>query len=224
MGVVERINALARRVPACTIYMGGLAPVLWLFWQGAAGGLGADPVKAIERELGETALQLLVAGLCITPLRRLAGVNLLKFRRALGLTAFGYVLVHFLTWVVLDMGLLLGQALADIVKRPYVTVGMAGLVLLLPLALTSNDWSVRRLGAARWRKLHRLVYAAALAGAVHYLWLVKSWPLEPFLYLGAILFLLALRLRGGPLLARLRDSGEILRMNRRSARLTGRRP
>lgn len=224
MGLAERINAAARRVPPYTIYMAGLLPVLWLFWQGAAGALGADPVKAIERELGETALQLLVAGLCITPLRRFAGVNLLKFRRAVGLTAFGYVLVHFLTWLVLDMGLLVDQALADIVKRPYVTAGMAGFVMLVPLAFTSNDRAVRGLGAARWRALHRLVYPAALAGAVHYLWLVKSWPLEPFLYLGAILILLALRLRGAPLLARLRDSGANLRMSRGSATSIERRP
>lgn len=195
MDIAAWVNAQARRVPTWPVYaLGALIPA-WLFWQGVTGGLGADPVKGLERELGLLGLKLIVAGLCITPLRRHAGVNLLKFRRAIGLLAFFYILLHFLTWVGLDMGLQLSQALGDIFKRPYVTIGMAGLLLLLPLAVTSNNWSVRRLGAGRWQKLHRLTYAAALAGAVHYLWLVKAWPLEPFLYLLAILGLLSLRLR-----------------------------
>lgn len=195
MDIAAWVNAQARRVPTWPVYaLGALIPA-WLFWQGVTGGLGADPVKGLERELGLLGLKLIVAGLCITPLRRYAGVNLLKFRRAIGLLAFFYILLHFLTWVGLDMGLQLSQALGDIFKRPYVTIGMAGLLLLLPLAVTSNNWSVRQLGAVRWQKLHRLTYAAALAGAVHYLWLVKAWPLEPFLYLLAILGLLSLRLR-----------------------------
>lgn len=195
MDIAAWVNAQARRVPTWPVYaLGALIPA-WLFWQGVTGGLGADPVKGLERELGLLGLKLIVAGLCITPLRRHAGVNLLKFRRAIGLLAFFYILLHFLTWVGLDMGLQLSQALGDIFKRPYVTIGMAGLLLLLPLAVTSNNWSVRQLGAVRWQKLHRLTYAAALAGAVHYIWLVKSWPLEPFLYLVAILGLLSLRLR-----------------------------
>ena len=195
MDIAAWVNAQARRVPTWPVYaLGALIPA-WLFWQGVTGGLGADPVKGLERELGLLGLKLIVAGLCITPLRRHAGVNLLKFRRAIGLLAFFYILLHFLTWLGLDMGLQLSQALGDIFKRPYVTIGMAGLLLLLPLAVTSNNWSVRQLGAVRWQKLHRLTYAAALAGAVHYIWLVKSWPLEPFLYLVAILGLLSLRLR-----------------------------
>lgn len=187
------INAGTRKVPASLLYIVGSLPALWLFWLATTGGLGVDPVKALERELGKIALQLITAGLCVTPLRRFAGMNLLKFRRAVGLLAFFYVLLHFLSWIVLDMGLLWAQALGDIVKRPYVTMGMAGLLMLIPLAATSNDRAVRWLGAARWRQLHRLTYGAALAGAIHYLWLVKAWPVEPFIYLGAILGLLALR-------------------------------
>lgn len=193
MSVADRINRAARRVPAWPVYLIGAALPVWLFWEGTTGGLGIDPVKAIEQRLGLWALKLIVAGLCITPLRRFAGVNLVKYRRAIGLMAFFYVVLHFLAWLVLDMGLLWSQALGDIAKRPYVTVGMVGLVALIPLALTSNDWSVRRLGALRWRRLHRLTYLAAIAGAVHFLWLVKAWPVEPFLYLGAVLGLLALR-------------------------------
>jgi len=193
MAFVQDINARVRSVPPVAIYMVGAVPALWLFAQAAMGWLGADPVKALERGLGLWALKLIVAGLCITPLRRFAGVNLVGWRRAVGVLAFSYLVLHLLSWVVLDMGLLWGQVLADIARRPYVTMGMAGFLMLLPLAATSNNLAVRRLGATRWRKLHRLVYPAALAGAVHYIWLVKAWPVGPFVYLAAILVLLALR-------------------------------
>ena len=194
MDIAARVNGWVRRVPAWPIYIVGAALPVWLLYQGLTGGLGADPVKGIERPLGLWALRLIVAGLCITPLRKYAGINLIKYRRAIGVTAFSYVVLHFVTWIGLDMGLLVQQALLDVVKRPYVTIGMAALVMLIPLAATSNNWSVRRLGAARWQKLHRLTYPIAVLGAVHYLWLVKSWPLSPFLYLGAVLALLAVRL------------------------------
>lgn len=194
MDIAAAVNRWVRRAPAWPIYIVGAALPCWLFYQGLTGGLGADPVKGIERPLGLWALRLIVAGLCITPLRRFTGISLIKFRRAIGVTAFAYVALHFLTWIGLDMGLMLQLALKDVVKRPYVTIGMAALLMLIPLAATSNNWSVRRLGAARWQKLHRLTYPAAVLGGVHYLWLVKSWPLPPFLYLGAILGLLALRL------------------------------
>ncbi|MBC7139957.1 MAG: protein-methionine-sulfoxide reductase heme-binding subunit MsrQ [Defluviimonas sp.] len=188
-----RINGALRRVPVRAVYLLGALPAIWLFGQAATNTLGIDPVREIEHRLGELGLQFIVGGLAITPLRRIAGINLLRFRRAIGLIAFFYVLAHLAAWIVLDMGLLWRQALADIVKRPYITIGMAGFVLLLPLALTSNNWSIRKLGGARWRMLHRLVYPAALAGGVHYLWLVKAWPVEPLLYLGGIALLLAAR-------------------------------
>lgn len=193
MDLVARINTGAKRVPAWTIYIAGFLWSVWLVWQALHGGLGVDPVKGLERALGKLGLQLLVAGLCITPLRRIAGLNLIRFRRATGLTAFYYIALHFLSWLVLDMGLLLGQALADIVKRPYVTIGMASLLLLVPLAVTSNNRMVKRLGAARWGQLHKLTYPAVLLGSVHYIWLVKAWPPEPFVYLAVILGLLAVR-------------------------------
>ncbi len=194
MTLTDRLNAALRRVPAWPIYIVAALPPAWLLWRGVQGQLGADPVKAIEHQMGLWALQMLIAGLAITPLRRFLGLNLLRYRRAIGVTAFVYVVLHLLAWLVLDMGLLWGQALQDIVKRPYITVGMASLLLLTPLALTSNDWSVRRLGGMRWRRLHRLVYPAVVLGAVHYLWLVKSWPPEPIVYLTIVLALLALRL------------------------------
>ncbi|MEO9778504.1 MAG: protein-methionine-sulfoxide reductase heme-binding subunit MsrQ [Sedimentitalea sp.] len=190
---VARINGALRRIPVWAVYGAGLLPPPILFWIGATGGLGVEPIKALEHELGELALQFLIAGLAITPLRRFAGVNLLRFRRAIGLLTFYYVVCHLLVWLVLDVQIL-GQIWADIVKRPYITVGMAAFVLMIPLAITSNNWSVRRLGAS-WRRLHRLVYVAAVLGGLHFVMLSKGLQIEPLLYLGTILLLLLLRLR-----------------------------
>jgi sulfoxide reductase heme-binding subunit YedZ len=189
------LNGALRRMPTWAVYLAGTLPLAWILWLLMQNGLGVDPVKEIEHRLGKIGLQFIVGGLAITPLRRFGGLNLMRFRRAVGVLAFSYVTLHLMAWVVLDMALLWQQALSDIVKRPYLTVGMAGFALLVPLAATSNDWALRRLGGARWRRLHRLVYPAALLGGAHYLWLVKAWPPQPFVYLGAILVLLALRLR-----------------------------
>lgn len=194
MGFRDRINAWARRIPTWVIYLAGALPAPWLFYLGATGGLGVEPIKALEHEYGELALQLLIAGLCVTPLRRQFGINLVKFRRALGLLAFSYVTMHLLVWAVLDVQAL-DRVWADIVKRPYITIGMSAFVLMVPLAATSNNWSVRRLGP-RWRQLHRLTYAVVLLGAVHFIWLRKGWQVEPLVYLVVIVALLALRMRG----------------------------
>ena len=140
-----------------------------------------------------TPRSVVIAGLAITPLRRHLGINLLRFRRAVGLLAFTYVGLHLAVWLVLDVQDA-ARIWADIVKRPYVTVGVTAFLLMIPLAVTSNDLSVRRLGS-RWRRLHRLVYPAAVLGAVHFIWLSKGLQIEPLLYLAAILLLLALRLR-----------------------------
>lgn len=191
--VQDRINALARRVPVWAVWLLGLAPAVWTFYLGLTGGLGAEPIKALERELGEVALQLVILGLCITPLRRYLGVNLIRFRRAVGLLAFTYVSVHLLVWLVLDVQIW-AQIWADILKRPYVTVGFTAFLLMIPLALTSNDLSLRRLGP-RWRVLHRLTYAVAVLGAVHFIWLSKGFQIEPLVYLAVILALLGLRWR-----------------------------
>ena len=191
--VVDRINVAARRVPVWSVWLILLVPAVWTFWLGLTGGLGAEPIKALERELGEVALQLLVLGLCITPLRRFLGINLIRFRRAVGLLAFTYVGLHLLVWLVLDVQIP-AQIWADIVKRPYVTVGFTAFLLMIPLAATSNDWSLRRLGP-RWRQLHKLTYGVAVLGAVHFIWLSKGFQIEPLIYLAAILGLLALRWR-----------------------------
>ncbi|NUB45164.1 protein-methionine-sulfoxide reductase heme-binding subunit MsrQ [Fertoebacter nigrum] len=189
----QRINGALRPVPPLAVYLLGLVPLGLLVVQVFTGGLGVDPVKVIERQLGEVALQLIVAGLCITPLRWLTGVNLIRFRRAVGLLAFFYVALHLLTWLLLDLQLRWGEIGADLTKRPYIIVGMVGFALLLPLAITSNNLSIRRMGAAGWQRLHQLTYLAAIAGAVHYVMLVKTWAAEPLLYLGLVVALLAWR-------------------------------
>lgn len=194
MSAAQSINGALRRVPTWPVYLVGALPAAWFFWLGATGGLGVEPIEALEHRLGLTGLQFMIATLAVTPLRRFTGVSLLKFRRALGLLTFFYILLHLLVWLFLDVQIW-SQIWADIVKRPYITIGMAGFALMLPLALTSNAWSVRKLGAARWRRLHQLTYGAAILGAVHYVMLAKGFQLEPLLYLAAILALLAARIR-----------------------------
>ena len=191
--MLTTINTSLRRVPVWLLYVVATIYPIWLLYQGFTGALGVDPVKVMEHALGERALQLLVLGLAVTPLRKHIGVNLLKFRRAIGVIAFAYVALHLLVWLVLDVQIM-SQVWADILKRPYVTIGMAGFVLMLPLALTSNNWSVRKLGAQTWRRLHKLTYVVCLLGGLHFVWLVKGFQLEPLIYLAAIVGLLLLRL------------------------------
>ncbi|MCM2562723.1 protein-methionine-sulfoxide reductase heme-binding subunit MsrQ [Lutimaribacter sp. EGI FJ00015] len=191
MGLRDRINAAARRLPTWAAYIGLAAPAPWLFYMGLTGGLGVEPVKALEHEYGALALKLLIAGLCITPLRRHLGVNLLKFRRALGLLAFFYVVLHLTVWAVLDVQSL-ERVWADIVKRPYITIGMAAFVLMVPLVATSNNRAVRSLGRG-WGRLHRLTYVVVPLAGVHFIWLRKGLQPEPLIYMAAILLLLALR-------------------------------
>ena len=193
MTITDKINTTLRRIPPWAIYGLGVAHIVWLFWLGTTGGLGADPIKGLEHLLGETGLKLLVLGLAITPLRRFTGLNLLRFRRAVGLTAFLYIAVHLTVWLVLDLQSFT-RIWMDIVKRPYITIGMLGFVLMIPLAVTSNNWSLRKLGQA-WRRLHRLVYVAVPLGALHFVMLVKGFQVEPLIYLAVVLVLLALRVK-----------------------------
>ncbi|MFD1195443.1 protein-methionine-sulfoxide reductase heme-binding subunit MsrQ [Seohaeicola saemankumensis] len=195
--LADQVNTAVRRIPVWLVYCLGLLPAPWFLYLGLTGGLGVEPIKALEHELGLLALQIMVAGLCITPLRRYAGLNLLRFRRALGVLCFTYVALHLLVWLVLDVQSL-ARIWADIVKRPYITIGMSAFVLMIPLALTSNDLSVRKLGPL-WRRLHKLTYVVVPLGAIHFVMLRKGFQLEPLVYLLAIAVLLALRL---PVLAR----------------------
>lgn len=181
------------------VYGVGFIPAIWYFWLGASGQLPGNAVKIFEHLLGVWALRFLLATLAVTPLRDLAGINLLRFRRALGLLAFWYVLMHFATYMLLDQQLNFPEIGKDIAKRPFITIGMACLVFLLPLALTSNNWAIRRLGP-RWRSLHKLAYLIVLGGALHYTMAVKVVTAEPFLYFTLAILLVAYRPLRSPIL------------------------
>lgn len=175
------------------LYIIAMVPAVLYFYWGLTDQLGADPQNVLERALGLWALRFLIASLAITPLRQLGGPNLIRFRRALGLLAFYYAALHLTVYMLIDKGLDLPSIIADIIKRPYITVGMLAFVVLVPLAATSNSPMIRRLGA-RWRKLHRLAYLAAAAAALHFIMLVKVWPLEPLIYAALVSALLLFRL------------------------------
>jgi methionine sulfoxide reductase heme-binding subunit len=185
----------ARYKPASiwTLYVIGLLPNLYTFYQGIFEDLGADPVRTFEHLLGLWALRFLCLGLAITPIRDLFGTNLIAYRRALGLIAFYYVLAHFAVYLTLDRALVLSSILGDILKRPYIMLGMAGLVMLIPLALTSNRWSIRKLGS-RWNTLHKLSYLVLLVAILHFVLSRKSLTLEPAFYIAVVTVLLGYRL------------------------------
>ncbi|MGR3722940.1 protein-methionine-sulfoxide reductase heme-binding subunit MsrQ [Abyssibius alkaniclasticus] len=194
MALVDRLNALLRRVPAWLLYILGAGYAAWYFWLGLSNQLGPEPINTLLRAYGLISLKLIIAGLAITPLRKWTKINLLKFRRAIGVTAFFFLLAHLAVFALLDVQSL-SRVWTEVVKRPYVTIGMAGLLLLLPLAVTSNNLSLRKMGGAAWRKLHKLVYPAAILGGVHYVWLIKGWQTKPLVYLAIILILLAARIK-----------------------------
>ncbi len=190
------LPALPRKYHAASIwllYAAGLLPAAYGFYLGATGRLPGNPVKEFEHLLGLWALRFLVATLAITPIRDLLGINWVRYRRALGLLAFWYVLMHFLTYMVLDQYLNFAAIITDIAKRPFITIGMAAFVMLIPLALTSNNWSIRKLGP-RWVRLHKLVYIIAACGALHFAMAVKVVGPEQWLYIVLVLLLLAYRL------------------------------
>lgn len=190
--MIDTLNRLVRRVPVSAVYIAGALPPFVLLYMGATGRLGVEPIEALEHELGGLGLKLMIAALAITPLRRFVGLNLLRFRRALGVLTFYYICCHLLVWLFLDVQIA-GQIWADILKRPYITIGIAAWVLMIPLAVTSNNRSVRFLGP-HWRRLHQLTYGAAILGAIHFVMLRKGFQPEPLVYLAVILVLLALRL------------------------------
>ena len=187
--VLLRFPAKPLLFAACLIPFG-------LLIQGAfQGDLGANPLERVTDVTGQWGLRLLLITLAISPLRRLTGwAWLQRFRRMLGLFAFFYISAHLLTWVWLDQELSWGNIAADIAKRPYVTVGFAAWLLLVPLAVTSTRTMMRRLGH-RWQRLHRLIYLCALLGLLHYFWLVKADLLQPLIYAGLLALLLAVRWR-----------------------------
>jgi methionine sulfoxide reductase heme-binding subunit len=191
--MIAAINRAARWLPTWPVYLASMLPFAALFWLALNNDLGPNPVEALERQLGEYGLKFLIATLCVTPLRWI-GVNLIKFRRALGLLAFAYVTLHLAAWVGLDKALRWDEIIADLYKRPYIIIGMAGFLAMVPLAVTSTNGAIRRIGPSGWRRLHRLTYVAACAGALHFVMLKKTWAPEPLIYLGLVLALLGARI------------------------------
>jgi sulfoxide reductase heme-binding subunit YedZ len=183
-----------RRLLKPAIFALSLVPLLWLLYRSLAGQLGANPIEAIIRYLGDWALRFLLIALAVTPLRLVTGwLWPARFRRMLGLFAFTYVVLHMLAYVGLDQIFDFTAIWRDILKRIYITVGMAALAMLLPLAITSTDGMVRRLGARAWRRLHRLAYLAGVAGVIHYFLMVKAGYTQPMIYAGILAALLAVR-------------------------------
>ena len=192
------------------VFAAALVPVALLAWRAFNADLGADPLIEITHETGDWTLRFIVIALAITPVRRFSWNALIRFRRMMGLYAFFYGTLHFLIYVIADRfaGLefqngiwawstvreLLASIWEDIAKRPYITVGFLGLSAMLPLALTSTAWSIRRLGGRTWQRLHRLIYVTAIAGVVHYWWLVKADILHPAIYASLVVVLLGYRL------------------------------
>ena len=172
-----------------------LLPLAVLVGQALSHNLGANPIDEITDQTGIWTLRLLLITLAVTPVRRLTGWNrLIQLRRMLGLFAFFYGSLHFLTYIWLDQFFVIEDIIADVMDRPFITVGFASFVLLIPLAVTSTTAMIRRLGGKWWQRLHRLVYAIAIGGVVHYLWLVKADIQQPLLYGGILGVLLAYRL------------------------------
>jgi sulfoxide reductase heme-binding subunit YedZ len=183
-------NQKIRWINKPILFIAALIPLAFLVYRALNNDLGANPIETINRYTGDWVLRFLLITLAVTPLRRLTGWNgLLRYRRMLGLFAFFYACVHFLSWAWLDQYFVLADILQDVAKRPYITVGFASFLMLIPLALTSTNAMIRRLGAKRWQQLHRLVYLIGIGGVVHFLWLVKSDIREPLVY-GAVLALL----------------------------------
>jgi sulfoxide reductase heme-binding subunit YedZ len=180
------------RVVKPALYVAAVLPLAWLLYALLSGIVMGDQVKFMQHVTGDTVLSCLMLTLAITPLRRLTGWNeIIRVRRLIGLTAFWYACLHLTTYVVFDQDFSLMEIIKDIAKHPWVLVGFTAFLSLVPLAITSTNGWIRRLGGKNWNRLHRLVYVAAIAGVLHYLWLVKKDIHYPLLY-GTVLTVLFL--------------------------------
>jgi sulfoxide reductase heme-binding subunit YedZ len=190
-----RNDVWKRPVLRAGVFGAGLMPLVVLAWQALTNNLGANPIDEITDTTGIWTLRFLLITLAVTPMRRLTGWNrLIQLRRMLGLFAFFYGSLHFLTYIWLDQFFVVEDIIADVMERPFITVGFTSFVLLLPLAITSTTAMIKRLGGKWWQRLHRLVYAIAIGGVVHYLWLVKADIQQPLIYGGILGVLLTFRL------------------------------
>lgn len=176
------------------VFAACLIPFGVLVYNIANDDLGANPIETINRFTGDWTLRFLLITLAVTPVRKITGWHFLaRFRRMLGLYTFFYVCLHFLSWVWLDQFFQWDEIIKDVAKRPFITLGFASFLLLIPLAVTSTNGMVRRLGGRRWQQLHRLVYVIGIGGVVHFLWLVKSDLREPLIYAAILTLLLGYR-------------------------------
>jgi sulfoxide reductase heme-binding subunit YedZ len=186
---------LANKWTKVSIFLFCLVPLGVLVWRALTASLGANPVEFIQHATGDWTLRFLVLTLSITPLRKLLKLpELIRFRRMLGLFAFFYACLHFLTYLGPDQSFDLAAIWRDVAKRPFITVGFTAFVLLVPLAITSTAGWIRRLGGRRWQMLHRAIYISAICGVIHYYWLVKSAVLRPLTYAAIVAVLLLWRL------------------------------
>lgn len=178
------------RLTKIALFLAALIPLERLVWKALHDGLGANPIEVITHSTGDWTLILVLTTLTITPLRRITRQYwLIGVRRMIGLFAFFYGFLHFLTYIWLDKFFDIHEMLKDIAKRPFITVGFSAFVLMIPLALTSTAWSIRRLGGKNWQRLHRLIYLTAILGVIHYTWLVKADKRKPLEY-GVVLSIL----------------------------------
>ena len=190
-------HLLTSKWTKAVLFLFCLVPFASLVWRALHANLGANPVEFVQHATGDWTLRFLVFTLSITPLRRLLGIpELIRFRRMLGLFAFFYVCLHFLTYIGPDQSFNLGGMWKDVQKRRYITVGFTAFVLLIPLAFTSTAGWIRRLGGRRWQLLHRAIYVSAVCGVIHYYWLVKSDVRKPLFYGALVALLLLWRLAG----------------------------
>ena len=176
------------------VWLACLAPLIWLAWRGFSGDLGANPIETLIRQLGVWGLRLLLAGLAITPLARILRMpRLVRFRRTVGLFAFSYIVLHLFSYVGVDLFFDFGQLWKDILKRPFITLGMGAFLLLIPLAVTSTNGWVIRMGRAAWQRLHWLIYLIVPLGVAHYYLLVKADHRPPLIYAAVFLVLMSWR-------------------------------
>ena len=188
-------SALTSKWTKVAVFVACLIPLGVLAWRAKQGDLTANPIEFVEHWTGDWTMRFLIITLCVTPLRKIVRMpQLIRFRRMLGLFAFFYACLHFSTWVGLDRFFNLHDMWADVEKRKFITVGFAGFVLLIPLAITSTKGWIRRLGGKRWQWLHRAIYVSAILGVIHYAWLVKSDEHKPLQYAAMVGVLLLWRI------------------------------
>ena len=188
----DLVRASVRRLRSWHIYVSLLVPLLFLTYDLLSGRLGVDPMRAIEKSLGVTAIYILILTLCITPFSILTGINFIRFRRAFGLMSFVYIVLHFSTWLLLNMQLRWVEIVESLTRKPFIVFGMMGFLLLIPLAATSNNYSMKRLGKY-WQKLHKLIYVAIILGGIHYLMMEKTLQNDAIITFIIIIALILLR-------------------------------